>query len=330
MKVIKFGILILGIGFGVANAQSKYVLPAVLGFEFQRLNNCGPVTAKMALSLAGIKVSQAEAAAALKGSYPDRNVTTPELASYLQANGLQTIRRWLATPDLVRRLVKANFFVILHQQQKINSDIGHFRVAYGFDASSILFGDSMFGAKFRLTNREFAIVSKAYNGEYLIAYRPEQGAALQEILGKNWNRQLNLKQLEQNSRLRLKSAPSDSSAWWGLGQAHLYQGVLKSSANAFSQAHKLGLAAKQYWYQHDAFDAWNRAGMYKQTIRVAASALKGYPNSREINTYYARALEQVGQYKKALAAWQAAYKEDPRSSEIQTAILRLTRKIEKS
>ncbi len=329
MKVLKFGVLIVGIGFGVAIAQSKYALSSGLGFEFQRLNNCGPMTAKMALSLAGIRVSQAEAAAALKGSYPDRNVTTPELANYLQANGLQTIRRWLITPDLVRSLVKADFAVILHQQQKTNSDIGHFRVAYGFDQNAIISGDSMFGAKFRLTNREFAIVSKPYNGEYLIAYRPKQRAALQKILGKNWNRQLNLERLAQNSRLRLKNAPSDSAAWWGLGQAYLYQGLTKSSAKAFSKSHSLGLTVRQYWYQHDAFEAWNKAGLYQQTIRVAATALKGYPNSREINAYYATALEQLGQYKKALTAWQAAAKEDPRSSQVQIAIQRLTQKIEK-
>jgi cytochrome c-type biogenesis protein CcmH/NrfG len=69
--------------------------------------------------------------------------------------------------------------------------------------------------------------------------------------------------------------------------------------------------------------------LYQQTIRVAANALKGYPNSREINSYYATALEQLGQYKKALTAWQAAAKEDPRSSQVQVAIQRLNKKIEK-
>ncbi len=330
MKLVKFGISVLAIGFGATLAQTSHVLVSNLGFEFQRLNNCGPVTAKMALSLSGVAVSQPQAAAALKGSYSDRNVTTPELASYFQANGLKTIRRWLVTPELVRRLVKANFPVVLHQQQKPNSDIGHFRVAYGYDTKSILFGDSMFGAKFRLTDREFGMVSRAYNGEYLIAYRSEQMAALQKILGRNWNKTTNLENLALNSRQRLKTAPSDSFAWWGLGQSLLYQDAAKSAANAFSKANALGLPAKQYWYQHDAFVAWNRTGMYQQTIRVAAAALKGYPNSREINGFYAHALEQVGQYKKALAAWQAAYKEDPRSSQVEAAILRLSRKIQKS
>jgi hypothetical protein len=171
MSLIKFGISGIAIGLGAALAQMS---PANLGFEFQRLNNCGPMTAKMALSLAGVQVSQTQAASALKSSYLDRNVTTPELANYLQANGFKTIRRWLITPELARRLVNANFAVILHQDQKTNSDIGHFRVAYATDAKSLLFGDSMFGAKFRLTNREFQAVSRAYNGEYLIAYRAVQ------------------------------------------------------------------------------------------------------------------------------------------------------------
>ncbi len=324
MSLIKFGILGIAIGVGAAFAQMS---PVSLGFEFQRLNNCGPVTAKMALSLFGVQVSQAQAASALKSSYLDRNVTTSELANYLQANGFKTIRRWLITPALVRRLVKANFPVILHQDQKANSDIGHFRVAYATDSKSILFGDSMFGAKFRLTDREFQGVSRAYNGEYLIAYRAVQAPALEKILGRNWNKKNNLLNLEANARKRLSATPNDAYAWWGLGQSLLYQDQSLAASKAFGKANALGLTARHYWYQHDALEAWNRTGQYQQTIRVAGAALKGYPNSRELNGFYAVALEQVKQYKKALAAWRAAYKEDPRSSQIGAAIRRLTKKI---
>ncbi len=329
MKMIKIGIITFGLSLGIALAtdQTSYTIPSALGFEFQRLNNCGPVTAKMALSLLGVNVTQAEAAAALKGSYPDRNVTTPELAAYLQANGFNTVRRWLITPDLVRRLVQANFPMILHQQQKLDDDIGHFRIAYGYTANSLLFGDSMFGGQFRLTDSAFNTLTKPYSGEYLIAYRPEQAKQLEDILGSDWSKFSNIKRLATLAKSRLNKAPDDAYAWWGLGQSLLFQGMIQPAANAFNQADQLGLSKKHYWYQHDAFEAWNKAGLYQKTIRVAATALKAYANSRELNTYYGNALERVGQFRKALAAFKAAYTEDTRSVYLKNAIARLSQRI---
>lgn len=327
-KVLAIGLAACLLGFGAASAQGSYTLPGALGFEYQRLNNCGPVTAKMALSLSGIAVTQTAAAEALKGSYPDRNVTTPELNSYLQARGLITVRRWSATPALVRRLVRAGFPVILHQQQSVTSDIGHFRVAYGFDASGLVFGDSMFGPRLRLTDSQFQTVSKPFNGEYLIAYRAKQTTTLQEILAADWSKTSNLERLEALSRARVKIAAGDAYAWWGLGQSLLYRDSARAAATAFTKANSLGLPAKFYWYQHDALDAWNRAGQYTQTVRVAASALKGYPNSFDLNIYYARALERQKQFKSALSAWRSALVEDPRSSEALAAVTRLSQRAE--
>ena len=59
-----------------------------LGHEYQRVNNCGPVTAKMALSLLGIRVTQLQAAATLKENGLDRNVSVNEVARYLERFGL--------------------------------------------------------------------------------------------------------------------------------------------------------------------------------------------------------------------------------------------------
>lgn len=327
MKYKLMACVVLGIGLSQANAQTSYAIPSALGFEFQRLNNCGPVTAKMALSLLGVNVTQVSAAAALKGSRKDRNVTTPEMAAYLQAKGFSTIRRWLITPALVRRLVRANFPVVLHQQQKLTDDIGHFRLGYGFDANSLWFGDSMLGRQFRLTDNAFNALSKPYSGEYLVAYRPEQAQQLQAILGDDWDKFSNIKRLAALAKSRLNTAPKDSYAWWALGQAFLYQGIIQNAANAFSQADQLGLSKKHYWYQHEAFEAWNKAGLYQKTIRVAARTLKAYTNSRELNTHYGVALEQQGRLSKALAAFKAAYTEDSRSVYLRNTIFRLGEKL---
>ena len=297
---------------GSASARDVFALPGPLGFEYQRLNNCGPVTAKMLLSLNGIRVTQASAAGALKGSYRDRNVSTQEFAAYLERQGLRTVRRWGLTADLARDLLRAGFPVILHQTQAVTSDIGHFRVAYAFDAGGIITGDSMFGPRVRFTDADFARVSRPFNGEFLIAYRPVQTDDLERVLGEDWSRSQNLQRLLARNEARLRAAPNDGFAWWGLGQARLYLGSPVSAADAFDRSVRTGLPAKHFWYQHDAFIAWNRVGQFRTTQRVAVVALKGYPNSTEINLAYATALERLGRTTQAIQARRAAAKEDPR------------------
>jgi hypothetical protein len=303
-------------------ALAQTSVPGNLGFEYQRLNNCGPMSAKMTLSLYGFTLPQAEVAVALKGTPTDRNVTTSEMAAYLERFGLKTVRRWLITPALTRRLVAAGFPVILHQTQKPGDDIGHFRVAHAFDNTNVYSGDSMFGPRTPHSDTDFARLSQPYNGEYLIAYKPDQTQTLERVLGADWDRNANLARLEAVSRARIKVAPRDAFAWWGLGQSRLYRGSSRTAAPAFREAARLGLPKKHYWYQQDALDAWNRVGWYELTRRQVAGALSAYPSSAELNLHLARALEGLNRDTQALTAWQAVLVESPAHPEARAALKR--------
>ena len=303
-----------------SSAAAQTSVPGKLGFEYQRLNKCGPVSAKMTLSLYGFDLAQADVAAALKRTRADRNVTTPELAAYLERFGLLTVRRWLITPTLTRRLIAAGFPVILHQTQKPGDDIGHFRVAHAFDGATVLSGDSMFGPRTRHSERDFARLSQPYNGEYLIAYRPKQAKLLERVLGADWGRAGNLNRLEAVSAARVKADSSDAYAWWGLGQARLYKGLSRTAAPAFKEAARLGLPAKHLWYQQDALEAWNRVGWYELTRDYATRALRSYATSAELNTQLARALEGLKRTAQAKTAWRAVLIENPLSLKARAAL----------
>ncbi len=303
-----------------SSAAAQTSVPGKLGFEYQRLNNCGPMSAKMTLSLYGIDLPQADVAAALKRTRADRNVTTPEMAAYLERFGLLTVRRWLMTPALTRRLIAAGFPVILHQTQKPGDDIGHFRVAYAFDGTTILSGDSMFGPRTRHSERDFTRLSQPYNGEYLIAYHAKQAKRLERVLGADWGRTSNLNRLEAVSAARIKAVPSDPYAWWGLGQARLFKGLSRTAAPAFKQAARLGLPAKHLWYQQEALEAWNRVGWYALTVEYATRALRAYPTSAELNTQLARALDGLKLSTRARAAWRAVLIENPLSPSARAAL----------
>lgn len=303
-----------------SSATALTSVPGKLGFEYQRLNNCGPVSAKMTLSLYGVDLAQADVAAALKRTRADRNVTTPELAAYLERFGLLTVRRWLITPALTRRLIAAGFPVILHQTQKPGDDIGHFRVAHAFDGAAVLSGDSMFGPRTRHSERDFTRLSRPYNGEYLIAYQVKQSKLLERVLGADWGRVGNLKRLETVSAARVKADSSDAYAWWGLGQARLYKGLSRTAAPAFKEAARLGLPAKHLWYQQDALEAWNRVGWYALTVDYATRALRAYPTSAELNTQLARALDGLKRTAQAKTAWRAVLIENPLSLKARAAL----------
>jgi Peptidase_C39 like family len=314
-----FGVLIASsFAFSTANAQTS--VPGKLGFEYQRLNNCGPMTAKMTLSLYGFNLRQADVAAALKGTPKDRNVTTPEMSAYLEGFGLNTVRRWGITADLTRRLIGAGFPVILHQTQKPGDDIGHFRVLYAFDKTALISGDSMFGPRTRHTDTDYARLSKPYNGEFVVVYRPAQLNSLRRTLGKDWDRTTNLQRLEIATKARITASPTDAFAWWGLGQARLFRGSSRSAALAFREAARLGLPKKHLWYQQDALAAWNRVGWYDLTRRTAQAALAAYPTSAELNLHLARALEGMKRMREATAAWRVVLVENPNQAEAKAAL----------
>jgi len=253
-----------------------------LGHEYQRMNNCGPVTAKMVLSLEGIRVTQPQAAAALKENNLDRNVSVNEVARYLERFGLQTVHRWAGNPALIRKLLAAGVPVIVRQQMKLTDDIGHYRVAYASDSSGITFGDSYLGPSVRLLDNTLERLWKAYGGEFLVVYRPRQQAAVKKAMGDDWNPYLNLAKLERISRAQIVLSPNDALAYWSLGRSRLLRGSAKTAAAAFLKADQLGLPAKHYWYQQEALTAWNRVGWYKLAARVAARNLRAYPNSVEL------------------------------------------------
>jgi hypothetical protein len=267
----------------LSNALAQNVrLTGNLGHEYQRMNNCGPVTAKMALSLLGFRVTQPQAAAALKENTLDRNVSVNEVALYLERFGLKTVHRWAGSPALVRKLLAAGVPVMLRQQMKSSDDIGHYRVAFAADSSGITFGDSYLGPNVRLIDRTLKYLWKPYGGEFLVVYRPNQEAAVRKAMGQDWNFYQNQARLERISRAQIAGNPNDALAWWSLGRSRLLRGSSKTAAAAFLKADQLGLPSKHYWYQQEALSAWNRVGWYKLANRVAARNLRTYPNSVEL------------------------------------------------
>lgn len=87
--------------------------PGGVRHEYQRLNNCGPVTIGMAMSYWGGTQNQYAIAPVLKPNKADKNVGPDELAGYARKQGYAVHLGVADDLKLVGRLVAAGFPVIV-------------------------------------------------------------------------------------------------------------------------------------------------------------------------------------------------------------------------
>lgn len=294
MKRIVLAALLLPSTLAACSSEAQTARPASVnlkgvGHDDQALNNCGPVTASVVLGYHGTQVTQAQAAAALKDGPNDVEVSTQEVAAYLERQGLRTVIRYGGTPDLLRNLLAAELPVVVQQRLKGGDDTAHFRTVYGFSAQGFTSSDSLLGAQHTLNEDTFVNLWDYYNGEYLLAYPASREADVRAILGKDWDEKANWNRLRSDMQARTGKGGATAFDWWGLGQANLALGQPQEAARAFDQAVKIGVPLQYHWYRQGALLAWNRTGQGERTREIARRILDQQPGIKEIEAVLAQA-----------------------------------------
>ncbi|WP_244898033.1 C39 family peptidase [Deinococcus indicus] len=90
------------------------------------------MTALTVLGYHGTRVSQTQAAEAMKDYRSDPQVTSLELADYLGRFGLRSVIRYAGDAEVLRELVSRGFPVVLQQRLRAGSNVAHFRTVYGY------------------------------------------------------------------------------------------------------------------------------------------------------------------------------------------------------
>lgn len=270
---------------GGASAQPGSVILKNVPHELQGPDNCGPVTALTVAGYYGTRVTQAQAANALKDSPSDPQVTTLELARYLGRFGLQSMIRYAGTPELVRELVSRGIPVVVQQRLKEGSNVAHFRTVYGYREGQFLTSDPLRGAKLWLSESEFMSLWHFYNGEYLVAYPPSKQAEVYAALGDDTRAATNWQRLKSIGEQNVRARPGDPYNWWGLGKANLRLGNVEAAAANFDRAAALGVPTLYYLYRQEAFEAWTKAGQHSKTLKYAQRALQIDPDSKELRHF---------------------------------------------
>lgn len=290
--------------------------------EWQKLNNCGPTTAAMALSIYGGTLTQFDAAAVLKGGPKDKNVSPAELARFLADHGLNAPILVNGDLDTLRVLVANRVPVIVEQWLERHDDplTGHYRLVIGYDqpAGRFLVNDSYLGPSLSISEADFDRWWRAFNRLFIPVYPSEQSAVVAAILLGN-GRDPSWEGAERTARAELASSP-DVYAWFNLGTALAHQQRFAEAAAAFDQAVALRLPSERMlWYQFEPFEAYIKIGRPERALAISEPLVP--LGIEEVHFYRGQALVALGRLDEARAEYRQALSLRARYPEAEAALV---------
>jgi tetratricopeptide (TPR) repeat protein len=280
----------------------------------------------MALSYHGIKLTQAECGKALRPGSPDptdpgdKHVRPDELAAFIQKKGLKTQIVENGSLVKLRALLSAGVPVITQQWLTEGDDIGHYRVARGYDLSRdiIIFNDPY--DKKPNTTINSALQDKLWKGydrRYLPVYSAKQEATVKAILGEDADPAKNMQRALTAARNYAETNAKDIDAWRNLGYLNYASGDCKAAIEVWEKRLVPALKAtdngpynRYLWYQHWPIICYNKLGNYQQVIKLAPNEITKAKIFAEMRYEYAVALNAVGRKDEAVTQLKRAIIED--------------------
>ncbi|MGH2544517.1 MAG: C39 family peptidase, partial [Ardenticatenaceae bacterium] len=293
--------------------------------DYQRFNNCGPVSTSMALSYYGVNLTQYDIAPIVKGAPTDTNAAPHELSRYLQEQGFAAPVRFNGDLDTLRLLLSNQIPVIVEQWLDRPDDelTAHYRLVRGYDlaAGVIVVNDSYTGPDRRYSGADFDSWWRAFHRVYIPVYRPDQEPLVRAIIGEaNWPAEVMWQQALERAMQEVQAAPNLYS-WYNLGEARLRLGDGEGAVEAFEQSLAFGLPVRMPWYVFAHLEAFNATGRYERLLEVSQPYVDAHVE--EIHYHRGVALEGLGRPQEALAEYQLAASLNPRLQAAVEAAARL-------
>jgi len=309
--------------------------------EYQRLNNCGPVTIGMALTRWGGTLNQYDIAPKLKPFKGDVNVSPEELAAFARTQGMDVHLARAGDRTLLRSLLAAGIPVIVETWfvPYDSGGMGHYRLLTGYDDALGQFTalDSYLGP-LKMDYVKFDELWRSFGRTFLVVTPPEKRAALNAIL--DWRAD---RARERSAALwvaqREAERRGDAVGFLNLGQAHLEVGDASAAALAFDRALAAapdrsldptrpawvqgGLAWRALWYSFGPFEAYTRTGQYGKVLSLTGAVLRSVPTHEEAQYWRAQALTGLGRISEAQAAYREALRVRPGFTEARSALNKL-------
>lgn len=287
-------------------------------YEKQELNNCGPATLAMHLRYYGWAGDQTTISSVIKPKREDRNVNVEELAAYVhtQVAGFDIQYRVGGDIETIKRLVAAGFPVtieeafIMEESYWFNDDrwAGHYLLVTGYDEATKRFTaqDVFVGPQISVPYSVLDKNWKAFNRVYILAYPIEQQETVKQILGEQWNVNVNRQHALDMAQKEIEADSTDSYAWFNLGTNLVYFEKYSQAAQAYDEARKHGLPQRMLRYQFGPFFAYFNTGRTEDLLALTDYALKRTPNSEEALLWRGWGLYRQGDKEGAIKSFQEA------------------------
>lgn len=301
-------------------AQAK-LEPAA--YEKQDMNNCGPATLTMFLRMYGWEGDQFAISDQIKPIPQDRNVNVDELFTFTLHNvsWLHTGFRVGGTVDTLRAFIAAGYPVMIEEGFLMEESYwpnddrwsGHYLLITAYDDSRKVFTtqDSFVGENRIVSYQDLDKRWQAFNRVYFYAYRPEDEAKVQSILGENWDEKANREQALKTSQAETEKEPNNPYAWFNLGSNLVYFGRYTEAAQAYDEAREHRLPQRMLRYQFGPFFAYFNTNRNEDLLELAEYALKITPNSEEALLWRGWAHYRLGDKGKATEDFLAALEAHP-------------------
>lgn len=324
-------LFLLVVLLGAAFAQPANVFLNGARHEYQRYNNCGPVTLGMAMSFWGSRDTQYQIAPVLKPNKNDKNVNADEMAAYARNRGFGVHLGVAGDLNLLKRLIAAGFPVIIETWfvTPDHGGMGHYRLLVGYNDSQGLFNafDSYYGPKVTLRYNELDGLWQVFNRTYLVVYTKGQQDKLAAILGNRMQEGVEWKLALEQARRETQQNPQNAFAWFNLGSSLLRLGNAAEASKAYDRSRQIAPSRtldprrpanavsnwpwRMLWYQFGPYQAYYQTGRYQEVIALANDVLGRVDDHEE--SYYWRGLARkaLGNLDGARADFQAALRYKP-------------------
>lgn len=283
-----------------------------MAHTWQKPNNCAPASTSMVLSHYGIEMDQFQIAAIQKPNSADVNVTAEEVAASFREVGMRAYVGLDGDVDLLIRLLASGFSAMTEEWIYYDGGVGHFRALLGYDLNQrqIVHNDSYYGAGFWRDYDTFLRDWYFYNNKFIVPYYPEQEEQLKALIGPNWDEATMYENLRASTQATVDANPGDIYAWWGLGEALLWQGRPEEAIEAFEHAIP-ELPWRYMWYRYGYIEALNQVARHEEVLIVTEEILNQMGLSEDIRYQRAIAFQALGRIEDAKAELRQALYDHP-------------------
>lgn len=251
--------------------------------SYQTFNNCGPASLSMTLSFYDIFVSQKTLGDELRpyqnpqGNNDDKSVTLSELAEKAKDYNLIPYHRPNGNITIIKKFITNDLPVITRTLTKIDEDIGHYRVVYGYNDlnKTLLQNDSLQGKGLEFSFQDFLDLWKTYGYEYLVLVPRDKVPVAETILGSDVN-ELSAWQKATNSfENELSENSNDIQLRFSLSVAYYNIGNYEKSIEEFEKVESL-LPFRTLWYQTEPLLAYQKLKRYDELLPKIDKVLNNY------------------------------------------------------